>query len=115
MPRVELLDLHASSTTQNSDTKLANRRDSAVDGVFATAEEPKRVIGLMARCSDAGYLLALLEGENVLTADLATLNALTEWTPVDIEVPANHQLTFYCHNTAGTAACTVTLRVEVGT
>jgi len=112
MARQTLLDLYAAATVQNTNTKLANRRDTAVDGVSAKDGKARRVKGVIGRATQAGYCVGLLEGEDVFTADGAILNAFTEMIPLDIPVPAGSQLTFYYYNTAGTAAASLTVLVE---
>jgi len=112
MARLALLDLHLSATILGVPRKLVNRRDSAVDGVSARDGKARRIKGVIGRAADAGYFLGLLEGEVVLTADGAIINAFTQMIPLDIPVPGGNVLSFYYVNTAGTAAAMLTVLVE---
>ena len=110
--RTELLDLFVSAAVANSDVKLSNRRDSAIDGVSAKDGKAHTVTSVLCSCGEDGYLVGLLEGELVLSADLAALKAMVIPYPVNIPVPAGKQLTFYVHSTDSTGSCAVTVAVE---
>jgi len=112
MARTTLLDLYVAASVQNTPTQLKNRRDAAVDSVSAKDGKSRKVKGVIGRASDAGYFLALLEGQQALTADGAIINAFTTMIPLDINVPAGSALSFHYVDTAGTAAASLTVLVE---
>ena len=106
------VDLSVSATVQNTETALVNRRDAGILGVSAEDGKPKRVKGIIARESDAGYILGRIAGNMVFSMDLAALNAALAPAPLDIPVPAGEILKVYVVNTAGTTAATATVWYE---
>ena len=114
MADIRYEDLYDAAAVENAEQHLKGRLDTAVDGVSSTAGEKKRVTGFMGRCANTGYLILRLAGKTLSTIDLAVMNALTEFSPLDVEVPEGQTLAVYELSTSGTAACSVTLRYEVG-
>ena len=110
--KTQLLELYVAAAVAGADVKLANRRDSAIDGVSARDGKPRVVTSVLCSCGEEGYLVALLEGELVLTANLPALLAMLVPHPVNIPVPAGKQLTFYVHSTDSTGSCAVVVGVQ---
>jgi len=115
MAEVRYEDLYDAAAVAGTEQHLKGRLDSAVEGVTSTEDEHKRVTGFMGRCANTGYLIFRLAGRTVGTVDLAVMNALTEFAPLDIDVPVGQTLAVYEMSTSGTGSCSCTLRYEVGT
>jgi len=114
MPDVRYEDLYDAAAVADAEQHLKGRLDTAVDGITSSAAEPKKVTGFMGRCANTGYLIFRLAGKTIATIDLAVMNALTEFAPLDIDVPPGQTLGVFELSTSGTALCSVTMRYEVG-
>ncbi len=114
MADIRYEDLYDAAAATNVEQHLKGRLDTAVDGVTSTGAEHKRVTGFMGRCANTGYLIVRLAGKTLATIDLAVMNALTEFSPLDVDVPDGQTLGLFELSTTGTALCSVTLRYEVG-
>jgi len=106
---ISLLDLSIATCVANTDTQLVNRRDSAIDGPSAADGKARRLTGLLGTTANLGYVIGLIDGELVLSIDMAAHSAHTGVIPVDVPVPAGSELAFYAHATTGTAVCSVTI------
>lgn len=113
MPEVRYEDLYDAAAVVNTEQKLAGRLDSAVDSILSTADERKRITGFMGRCANTGYVIIRRKGTTISTLDLAVINALTEFAPLDIPIDVGEEVTFHELSTSGTAACSLTVRYEV--
>jgi len=114
MADIRYEDLYDAAAVADAEQHLKGRLDTAVDGVSSTIGEKKRVTGFMGRCANTGYLILRLAGRTVSVIDLAVMNALTEFAPLDVDVPEGQTLSVHELSTAGTALCSCTLRYEVG-
>lgn len=93
---------------------LANRLDPAAVSLMGSAAEPKRVTGFMGRCANSGYLVFVRNGHTMATIDLAVMNALGEFSPLECDLAAGDRLAVHELSTTGVASCSCTLRFEVG-
>lgn len=107
----ELLDLHVAACVADSDVKLANRLDSALDSVKSDAVHTRRLVGLQVACANTGYVVGRLAGAPVVTIDMALANGLDQVIPLDIPIPVGQELVFHAHSTTGTAACTAVAHI----
>jgi len=91
---------------------LKNRLDAALSGIYNRSGKTQKLVGLMLRCANVGYLVIRKNGQTVLTADLATLNAATFIADLDIDLADGDNLTFGVMSSSGTSAVTVTAFIE---
>jgi len=103
----ELIDLSATAVA-GADVNLVWRRDTAVLGVKSDATTKRRLVGLLCTCgTTTGYLVGLLDGRPVLSADLVLLTAFPNVLDVNIDVPLGSVLALYVHSLVGTNVCSV--------
>lgn len=114
MADVRYEDLYDAAAVVGTEQALVGRLDSSVLGVASTPDEVKKVTGIMGRCGNTGYLVGRLAGKTIVTMDLAVLNALTEFAPLEIAVPPGQTFALGEMSSSGTAACSATVRYEVG-
>jgi len=107
-----VLDLYTAACVANADVAMANRRDTAIDAVDCTDGKARRVMGIIGRTSEVGYVVLLLDGRLKATLDFDILNDALAPIPLSIPVPAGSQLTVKAHSTASTGAVTVGLAYE---
>jgi len=113
MPGIRYEDLYDAAAVVGTEQQLVGRLDSAVIGITCPGGEKRKVTGLMGQCGNSGYLVARLAGRTMLTFSLEVMTALTDFVPLDIDVPAGQTLAFYEMSTSGTASCVLTVRYEV--
>jgi hypothetical protein len=109
---LKAVDLSVAATVQNTETVLANRRDSGIAGVSAEDGKPRKIKGIHVRANYAGYAVGRIAGEMVWSADLLCLYTNVAPTPCDIEVPAGEVFKLYIVNTASTAVANATVLYE---
>ena len=107
-----LLDMHVAACVAAADVKLANRFQSTVDGVESSAAVAKTIKGIMARTANTGYFKLIQDSKVIGSVDMSTINALTEFTPLDIPCPVGKPCEVQAHSTTGTAVAYATLLVE---
>jgi len=106
-------DLYDAVAVVGTEQPLVGRLDSAVAGVGSTESTHKKVTGFMGRCANTGYLVFRLAGVTIATIDLAVMNALTGFSPLDIDVPVGQTFSIGEMSSSGTALCSCTVRYEV--
>lgn len=115
MAEIRYEDLYDAAAVVNTEQLLKGRLDSSVDGIMSTESEKKKITGFMGRCSNTGYLIVRLAGKTVSVIDLAVMNALTEFAPLEIDIPVGQKVSFHELSTSGTGSCSVTVQYEVET
>ncbi len=113
MAQTRYEDLHDAAAVVGTEQHLKGRLDTAVDGVTSTEDLHKRVTGFMGRCANTGYFVFRLAGATIATLDAAVVNALTDFSPLDIDVPAGQTLAVYHMSSSGTGSSSMTLRYEL--
>lgn len=111
---VRYMDFFDAAAVADETQILANRLDAAAVSIVGSEAEPKRVTGFMGRCANSGYLVFLRNGQVISTIDLAVMNALTEFSPLECDLGAGDRLAVHEMSTTGTALCSCTMRYEVG-
>ena len=110
----ELLDLYTSVVAVGTEKALVNRLDTGITGVKSTATATRRVVGIIGRCANTGYIVGRIDQTPVITVDMSSLNAQTVPIPLDIAVPVGSELKFKAQSSSGTAAVYMTALVAVG-
>ena len=113
MPGIRYEDLYDAAAVVGTEQPLLGRLDPAVNGITCPDGEKRKVTGLMGQSSNAGYLVGRLAGRTMLIFSLEVMSALTDFAPLDIDIPEGQTLAFYEMSTSGTAACVLTVRYEV--
>lgn len=110
----EIIDLYASVVVVGTERQLVNRLDSGIDCVKATADTPRRLVGLQGATANTGYVVGRVEQLPVVTVDMALLNGLDQVVPMDIPLAAGQELKFYAQSAVGTAAVALVAHVVKG-
>lgn len=110
----EIIDLYTSVVVVGTEKQLVNRLDSGIDAVKATADTPRRLVGLQGTTANTGYIIGRVEQLPVVTIDMALLTALDQVVPMDIPLAAGQELKFYAQSAVGTAAVTIVAHVQKG-
>jgi len=108
----EAIDLYTSVMVVGTEKPLLNRLDTSIDGIKSNAETQRKIVGLMGRCANTGYIVGRVDGKPVATIDMATLNAMTSILPLEIDVPQGQSCTWMCQSSSGTAAAQLTVFIE---
>ena len=114
MADVRYEDLYDAAAVADEEQTLKGRLDDSLDGVVASAREPKRITGFMGKTANSGYLIFLRNGQTLSTIDLAVMNALTEFSPLECDLGPGDHLAVHELSTVGVASCSCTIRYEVG-
>jgi hypothetical protein len=97
-----------------AESALANRLDTSIVSVTPPKGATWRIKGIVARSANVGYMVCRVAGKTVVTLDMASLHAMTEPLPLDIQVNGGEAFTMGHKSSSGTAAVAASVLVDTG-
>jgi hypothetical protein len=106
------VDMYLAACVQNADNTLKNRFNAAQDKIESTADVVRRIVGIVFRAADAGYV-KFIQGSTVLASfDAAAFNALVNVVDLDIPCPLGDGVAVVFYDTGGTGAASANVMVD---
>lgn len=110
----EAIDLYTSVVVVGTEKPLVGRLDAGVTGVKSTETTSRRLVGLIGRTANTGYVVGRIDQTPVITLDMASMNGQTAPIALDIPIAVGQELKFAAQSGSGTALVAVTALVAQG-